>query len=66
MKTRPLVLAALVCVAAFVSAEFPALTGRVASVGTVLSARVHASVTKTVTVFVVKVIARSVRCPAKS
>ena len=66
MKIRPLVLAALSCVAAFVSSEFSALTGWVTSAGNVLSSRVHASAAKTITVFVVKMIARSVWCPAKS
>jgi hypothetical protein len=66
MKPRPLVFAALVCVAVFVSSEFPVAARRTASVGNVLSARVHASAAATVTVLVMKVLARSLQCPAKS
>jgi hypothetical protein len=66
MKPKSLVVAALALVAVLVSAEFSAVTGRVARTLDTLATRNHARAAANATTTAAKILVRTLVCAAKS
>ena len=66
MKPKPFVVAALAFVAVLVSAEFSAVTGRVARTADTLAARDHTHGAANAATMAAKILVRALVCAAKS